>query len=86
MAAATCFIRATETTARFAAPIQLTVDFDVTATLFDDAVNHGQPEPSSYPGSLGREKRFIEAGLRGLIHAGTSVNDGQLGVAQLQLR
>ena len=45
--------------------------------LTNDAINGRQPEARAFVGSLGREKWFKDAGLRGRIHAATGVADGE---------
>src|ERR1700686_440151 len=54
------------------------VDFDVTAALFDEAIDLAQPQPGALAGVLGSEERLERAGENLAAHAGAGIADRNL--------
>ena len=52
-----------------------TVDLDESAALFDDPVNHREPQSSAFPYLLGGKERLENSSLRFLIHSNARVPD-----------
>ena len=60
---------------------RLAVTVDEPVMLFDDGVDHGEPEPGPLPKILGGEKRLEDPVPRFFIHADTRVGDGHHRIA-----
>src|SRR6266702_4758646 len=60
---------------------RLTVDPDVAATLFHDAIDRRKAEPRALPRFLGGKEGLKDAGLCLFVHSASRVADNNLDVA-----
>ena len=59
----------------------LAVDQNLSAALLDDSVHDGKSQARTFSLLLGGEKRFEQARLGSVVHAGAGIADGEQGVA-----